>query len=393
MFENLLFQQQIVSTLTNEINAKTLPQSLLFYGDEFSGKLTAALELARVLNCEFDGTWGCKCKSCNQNLTLQHPYTLLTGSRYSMQEISQSGEFLIKEQSISSQFMFTRNVRKLIKRFNEDLWDREDNKYKKAITALNKIEEVIYLVDPTQKLPTEKKLISSIKKITAECQKLSNELPKGNIPISQIRKLSSWVRRSANGSKKVVILERAELMLDSSRNALLKILEEPPADTYFILISEKKSTVLPTILSRVRAYGFRERNIEEQTLILNKLFKHDNISLTIKDYFFSFSNYSGDSFNIMVETYLNSSFDDKSSFNDALETKIETEYFNKFLEVFTNKLRDIFYTENQQRLSLSQLESINKYIKDKIIKQVHFNQSPMLLLETLFYEIKGIFNA
>lgn len=393
MFENLLFQQHIVSTLSREVTDGSLPQSLLFYGEPYSGKLTAALELARVLNCEFNGEWGCKCKNCNQSLTLQHPYTLLTGSRYSMQEISQSGDFLIREQSRASQIIFIRNVRKLIKRFNEDLWDKEDNKYKKAVSSLNKIDDVIYLIEPNQDLPNEKKLQSTVKKIITECTKIANELPKGNIPISQIRKISSWVRRSSAGSKRVVILERADLMQDSSRNALLKILEEPPENTYFILISEKRSTVLPTILSRVRTYAFKNRDNTEQKLILNKLFLNNDNNDSIKDFFFSYSDFEGDSFKIIVKKFTESCFDQNSSFNDAIDTKIDSSYFNNFLEIFTNELKTEFYTEDQNKLTLNQLESINTSIRDKVIKQVHFNQNSMLLLETLFYEFKRILNA
>ncbi len=128
MFENLLFQQHAVSTLSREVKDGSLPKSLLFYGEAFSGKLTAALELARVLNCTENGDWGCQCKSCIQNLNMQHPYVLIAGTRYFMQEINQSADFLIKERTTSSQFIFIRNVRKLVKRFSEDLWDKDDNK-------------------------------------------------------------------------------------------------------------------------------------------------------------------------------------------------------------------------------------------------------------------------
>lgn len=393
MFENLLFQQHVVSTLTREITDGTLPQSLLFYGEAFSGKLTGALELARAINCSEIGAWGCQCKSCKQSLTLQHPYTLLTGTRYSMQEINQSGEYLIQERSRSAQFIYTRNVRKLIKRFNEDLWDKEDNKYKKAISSLNKIDDIMYLVEPGSELPVDKKLQSSIKKINAECVKLSNELPKGNIPINQIRKISTWVRRSVSGAKKVVIMERAELMQDSSRNALLKILEEPPADTYFILISEKKNSVLPTILSRVRAYPFKNRDSEEQKLILNKLFQEEGKFDYIKDFFFSYSDFEGSSFYDIVKRYVECGFDSSSSFNDALESKIDGAYFKRFLEVYTNELKNIFICEGEHSISLNQLEVINNSVRDIIIKQMHYNQSPMLLLETLFYEMQRVCNA
>ena len=53
-------------------------------------------------------------------------------------------------------------------------------------------------------------------------------------------------------------------MLESVRNALLKILEEPPADTVFILTTSRRNAVMSTILSRVRTYQFNERTLEQQ---------------------------------------------------------------------------------------------------------------------------------
>lgn len=51
--------------------------------------------------------------------------------------------------------------------------------------------------------------------------------------------------------RKVFILEDAEKMLPSSSNALLKTLEEPHEDTYFLLLSRHPDRLLPTILSRL----------------------------------------------------------------------------------------------------------------------------------------------
>ena len=52
---------------------------------------------------------------------------------------------------------------------------------------------------------------------------------------------------------KVMIIWLPEKMNDSASNKLLKILEEPPAGTVFILVSEQTYGILPTILSRTQA--------------------------------------------------------------------------------------------------------------------------------------------
>lgn len=53
-----------------------------------------------------------------------------------------------------------------------------------------------------------------------------------------------------DGEHKVYILEDSQNMNESSENALLKILEEPPKGVYFILTCLSRSAMLPTILSR-----------------------------------------------------------------------------------------------------------------------------------------------
>ena len=47
-------------------------------------------------------------------------------------------------------------------------------------------------------------------------------------------------------------------MLDASKNALLKILEEPPKNLTFILLTTNRNALLPTILSRLRPYYFKK---------------------------------------------------------------------------------------------------------------------------------------
>jgi replication-associated recombination protein RarA len=52
---------------------------------------------------------------------------------------------------------------------------------------------------------------------------------------------------------RVVFIENAERMTTESQNALLKSIEEPPADTFMILTTTSLNKLLPTIMSRVQA--------------------------------------------------------------------------------------------------------------------------------------------
>ena len=51
-------------------------------------------------------------------------------------------------------------------------------------------------------------------------------------------------------------MDDVHIMTKESANALLKVLEEPPEDTYFILVSEGKEALLPTITSRTYQVEF-----------------------------------------------------------------------------------------------------------------------------------------
>ena len=55
--------------------------------------------------------------------------------------------------------------------------------------------------------------------------------------------------------KKIYILKNAHNMNEQAQNAILKILEEPPSYVYFIIVTESKSTMLETVLSRVQIYS------------------------------------------------------------------------------------------------------------------------------------------
>lgn len=82
--------------------------------------------------------------------------------------------------------------------------------------------------------------------------------PSGSlIKILQVRELSQKLLvKPYEAAMRVVIIHDAHTMNPESGNALLKVLEEPPEKTMFILITDQASDVLPTILSRCQVVGF-----------------------------------------------------------------------------------------------------------------------------------------
>lgn len=78
-----------------------------------------------------------------------------------------------------------------------------------------------------------------------------------NIRIDQIRDLESFIYVGSyrNGNRVVLVTDAAALN-PAAANALLKILEEPPANVYFIMVSTRSKTLLPTLRSRCRVIAF-----------------------------------------------------------------------------------------------------------------------------------------
>ena len=73
------------------------------------------------------------------------------------------------------------------------------------------------------------------------------------IVAEDVRRLNNFLQLSAtDGGRRVVIIDSADEMNMQAANALLKMLEEPPARTTLLLVSHQPSGLLPTIRSRCR---------------------------------------------------------------------------------------------------------------------------------------------
>ncbi|MDR2685801.1 MAG: AAA family ATPase [Rickettsiales bacterium] len=74
---------------------------------------------------------------------------------------------------------------------------------------------------------------------------------KASISVDSVRRMIDGLRMSASdGGWRVVIIDSIDDMNRNAANSLLKILEEPPAQTLFLIVAHKLSGVLPTIKSR-----------------------------------------------------------------------------------------------------------------------------------------------
>ncbi|RMG43896.1 MAG: AAA family ATPase [Candidatus Dadabacteria bacterium] len=96
-------------------------------------------------------------------------------------------------------------------------------------------------------------------------------LQKESVSADAIRKLLYGLSlRSFSARCRVILIDNSEYLPLQSANILLKSLEEPRSDVYFILISANPSKLPTTIRSRCQSITFRELEPEEISVILRK---------------------------------------------------------------------------------------------------------------------------
>ena len=200
IYNNLIEHKKIRSQLNEMVKNKKLPHAMLFHGSEGSGKEGHAIELAALLN-----------NHQNQNNLIkirkfQHPNINLIVP-------------MPREKSI--------------------------NKNADALKALSdkSLENLIEM--------KKNKMINPYKNITFD--------KKSTILINSIRDIKKDLHFSVDGGAKVHLIFNAEKLCypkNEAGNALLKILEEPPKNTFFILVTDHKEKMLDTILSRCCDFYF-----------------------------------------------------------------------------------------------------------------------------------------
>jgi DNA polymerase III gamma/tau subunit len=88
-----------------------------------------------------------------------------------------------------------------------------------------------------------------------------------NLGVEEIRDIPSFAQRTATGWK-VIILDSIDDLTPNAANALLKVLEEPPTNTLFLIISHMPGKLLPTIKSRCHGVPFYPLSAKEMESII-----------------------------------------------------------------------------------------------------------------------------
>ena len=100
-----------------------------------------------------------------------------------------------------------------------------------------------------------------------------------NSGVDSVRDLIDQVRyQPILGRYKVYIIDEVHNMSSSAFNALLKTLEEPPANVVFILATTEPQKVLPTILSRVQRFDFTKVSDEYIISKMSEILEKENVT-------------------------------------------------------------------------------------------------------------------
>ncbi|MCR4917324.1 MAG: AAA family ATPase [Alphaproteobacteria bacterium] len=99
------------------------------------------------------------------------------------------------------------------------------------------------------------------------------------ISVHTVRATIERMRMSSmSGEWRVVLIDSVDALTNAAANAILKLLEEPPAKTLFLLVTHQLSNVLPTVRSRARVEKMHPLTLEELRQLCARFMPDDTIS-------------------------------------------------------------------------------------------------------------------
>jgi DNA polymerase-3 subunit delta' len=208
---------------------------------------------------------------------------------------------------------------------------------------------------------------------------------KKSIDINQIRNLILALNKSSFNSKpRFVLIDNIELLNINSVNALLKILEEPNDNIYFILINNNKK-ILPTLKSRCLNYNIN-LNSDQSIDIINKILDKNCLNL-VHEQIFNHYITPGSILNLLNFAIKND-FDLKViNLKDLIKKIIMEKKYKKdqFIKQLLYSLIEIYFRNNVSIDNIRILKIQNYFLK-KINNTKIFNLDD----ESLFIELEDV---
>ena len=210
---------------------------------------------------------------------------------------------------------------------------------------------------------------------------------KKNIEISQIRKMINYTNKSSfNNIPRFILIDNIEHLNKNSTNALLKIIEEPNSNIYFILIHNNSKNILPTLKSRCLTFKIN-LSFSETVNIANFLLGKNLFDLINND-LINYYNTPGDFINLI-------NFSKKKNINLNEFNLISFLYFlidnshykkNRFIKDLTISYIELYFLKIYIS-SKAKKNILEKYFK--FIQKIHDANLFNLDEESLFIEFKS----
>ena len=202
---------------------------------------------------------------------------------------------------------------------------------------------------------------------------------KKSIDINQIRNLILTLNKSSFNTKpRLVLIDNIELLSLNSVNALLKILEEPNDNIYFILINNHKK-ILPTLKSRCLNYNIH-LTTEESYSITNKILG-ENFKNLINEQMINNYSTPGSILNLLNFANTNNIDLSQIKLKDLIEKIITEKKYKKdqFVKHILYSFIEFYFRQNVSSKNIK-LMKIQKYFLEKINNTKIFNLDDEALL-------------
>lgn len=346
----IFHQEAVLKVLQNQQDAH---HSFLFYGREGVGKFSTAVFFAKLILCEkinSNQTPCNSCSSCSAIFKFSHPNLVMISSddrlpylKFYLQQIQQGKkkfiEFLYSEIYLLLYRYQSCFLSILEKEKKKDFPEGFPLKNKKA---QEKMEEKLNEIKKTLKFCIQNKDFSQLNEesFLQDITQLQNCLDRSRIKKENISKLFSHLQIYQK-KKRIVIINDINKMEASVIGGFLKILEEPPPNTIFLLLSKNNqnidSKVVLPLLSRCVRLKFNTLNKNQVQDILMKKFKinvaeEEKLANNLKTTFNFLS--SSDSVQKIVKEIFNKKINgQKISISDAVKHLAENKISSKkFIE-------------------------------------------------------------
>lgn len=395
MFEELSKSQpDIAAQLSRQIESNTFTQVNLFGGSRYSLRMTSALESARVLSCKEEGLSSCRCASCRKFDLLTMPNLVIVSQRDHESVIETALASFVRLRSDFSRRFLIRTVRILLLQYHASLSGSSQSATQSAnYDAASQVSDLLMELSEEKGEIAEKRakaLSQSLK--TALKALLAASRKNTTISVNEVRALDEWINQTSMGEqKRFIIIESLEQTNASARNSLLKMLEEPPTDVYFFLISEYPNRIMQTILSRVRKYSFPPVREDRVNALLSPFFLGTERFATLESFFLQGGGLDLAKHDEVVQTLLDSianhtylSEERFSSLVDFVDEQGSYEYVLKTLLSFLGS------SVAKGDITWQRASSLSDLISSSYSQATLFNQNKKLMLQALYLKLMEV---